>query len=74
MNFNLSLFCQKYNLSEKSLVVLDGNFPKIFLQFQEQCINKAGIYGWVHKDSFKIYVGSAVDLSDRPFQHLKSYS
>lgn len=31
----------------------------------------SAVYGWVHKESFKTYVGSATDVSVRSFRHLQ---
>lgn len=70
MNFFVFKFCQKYNLSPKSIIFLDGNFPDTFYTFKKDYAKQSGIYGWVCKKSLKTYVGSALDISVRPFRHL----
>lgn len=66
----ISLFCKKYTLSQKPVVFLDGHFPETFQDFKKTYKNQSGIYGWVHKNSYKTYVGSALDITVRPFHHL----
>lgn len=70
MSFDISFFCAKYNLPENVEIVLDGQFPQTFQNFQKNFKKQSGIYGWVHKKTFQTYVGSAMDLSSRPFRHL----
>lgn len=70
MIFEVSLFCAKYNLFEKPVEILDGNLPETFQGFKKKYANQSGIYAWVHKQSLKTYVGSATNLSTRPFRHL----
>lgn len=70
MNFFISIFCKKYDLSPKSIIFLDGNFPETFHKFKKDYVKQSGIYGWVYKKSIKTYVGSALDIAVRPFSHL----
>jgi hypothetical protein len=59
---------------EKSLTIedsLDGSCnTKELKNFKEKYNNRAVIYGWVHKQSYKIYIGSATNGGKRPFEHI----
>jgi hypothetical protein len=70
MTFDLLKFVQQNKLPQKPEVFLDGDCLQTFEDFKKQYKKQSGVYGWVHKQSLKTYVGSALNLSVRPFQHL----
>nr|QYC94406.1 hypothetical protein [Oedogonium sp. 1_circle_61917] len=61
---------KELHLPKPPIFVVDGlDFEGIY-QLKKQYKRVSGVYGWLCKQNNKCYVGSARDLSRRPFQHL----
>jgi hypothetical protein len=67
-NYQPSFYKFLFNLNNKPTFVFDlHNFDKKL--YNKNFEHYAGIYGWVNKTNNRIYIGRALSLKVRPFQH-----
>ena len=57
------------NLHQQPEIVIDRGDKQAMKALKKAMSGKCGVYRWVHKESFKTYVGGAKSQGDRPFRH-----
>jgi|LakMenEpi03Aug12_release.lakeMendotaPanAssembly.Ray.scaffolds.fasta_scaffold559263_1 hypothetical protein len=68
---HLEILSQKLKISITAIeLIIDGGDHITLSKFRKEFKCCSEIYGWIHKESLRVYIGSTKDLSVRPFNHL----
>lgn len=64
------IYLQKIlKIDSTPIFIVKNSNPSELEELRKKLKNVSGIYGWINLNNFKVYIGSAQDLSIRPFRH-----